>query len=96
MAVTVTAIRAFGRTRSWDVTMTADGDTTTGAIAHGFGVAPDSARIEPRIPEATIGQYRVGTIDATNLAVVKGAIAASGAAGVAVRLVAVVLTATQD
>lgn len=95
MAVTVTAIaapagsNAFATLKIWDITATADADTTTGNIAHGLGATPLFFSLTPllQVP-ASLSLWALTTKDATNLVLTKATTASSGNAGAQIRLCA--------
>lgn len=84
MAVNVTTILAGANSHISDVEATADGDTTTGNIAHGLGEAPLIPFVTPRAAEARISLW-ICTSDATNYVLLKATTGGSGVAGVQVR-----------
>lgn len=86
MAVTVTAVLAGTSTYIADITATADGDLTTGNIAHGLGAAPLLLAICPLLANAWASVWRVTTADATNLVVEKSNVGGSGVANAQVRV----------
>lgn len=85
MAASVVVVRAGRYSAEFDVTMTADGDTTVD-IAHGMGTTPQSVTIHPRQPSFYVGTYTVGTIGATTVTINKVANAGSGNGSPALRV----------
>lgn len=92
MAVTVTEINAGdgarGNVRIWDITKSADGDTTSGNIAHGFGATPEEVSIVPMAGAPHIALPRFTTVDGTNLVVGFQTTAGAGSASVCCRVIA--------
>lgn len=89
MAITVTTILAGTYTFIADVVASADGDTVTGAIAHGLGVAPSDVTLCPLLQAAAeAAAWALTTRDATNIELTKATTAGSGNASASVRVVA--------
>lgn len=83
MAITVTAVSPQGvNTKAWNVIATADADTASPNIPHGFGVAPFLVWVSPRLAAGALSNWFVSTIDATNIVITKGTAVGSGNAGV--------------
>ena len=83
MAITATAVSPQGtNTKAWNIVATADADTASGNIPHGFSAAPFLVWISPRLAAGNLSAWFVSTIDATNLVVTKGTAVGSGNAGV--------------
>lgn len=78
--------------RTFTITATADADTTTGAIAHGFlneagaAVAPDICIITPILAAARISLWVNTVLDATNVTLTKAITAGSGDAAAQVQI----------
>ena len=91
MAISAVPFGAVGQWLAFDVTATADGDTTL-LIPHGLGRAPKVTNLVPvgimggARASSAISAWAIGTIDATNVQVKKGSGVGSGNANVQLRL----------
>jgi len=87
MAVTVTPVFAGATRFIADVEATADGDLTSGNIAHGLGAVPLSVFVTPLQQAAgALSAWAATTLDATNVVLTKSGAAGSGVAGAQVRV----------
>lgn len=70
------------------VTATADGDTTTGNIAHGMSFTPDFALITPILPEGALKAWAwtAASTDGTNIVFTGNNVVGSGVAGAQIRV----------
>jgi hypothetical protein len=85
MAVTAPEVEsqygaARGNVRVWDITFSADADTTTGDIAHGFGAVPEEVILTPRNAACAIALARVDVLTASVWRLTKSTTAGSGGA----------------
>jgi len=82
-AVTVAEVYRSADRVLWTVIATADGDVTTGNIAHGLGVIPH-VTIRPALSQAltALSAWTVAVPDVTNIVGTKLASTGSGNAGV--------------
>lgn len=87
MAVTITTVLAGADTFIFDVEATADGDTGTGAVAHGLGTAPLMVTLTPLLAAARVSDWIVSAVDATSVTLAKTTAAGGGATGNQVRCV---------
>lgn len=88
MAMSAAAVFAGTTTKTWNVIASADGDTGTLVIAHGFGAAPALVMLTPLLTAGTLSGWSAA-IDATNITLTKGTTAAgSGNAGAQLRVIA--------
>ena len=87
MAVTVTAVLAGTNTKSWDITATADGDTSA-SITHGLGAAPALVYLAPLLAQAYTSQWQVTSVSSTVITLTKGTASGSGNASAQVRVYA--------
>lgn len=85
MAVSNAAVFAGTDYKTFDVTATADADTTA-TIAHGFGAAPAEVSLRPLLANHYVSQWTVSAVDATNITLTKGTGVGSGNAGAQVRV----------
>lgn len=85
MSVTVTTVVNQPNTKVFEVEADADGDTTA-TIPHGLTVIPEFVDIVALALEYYLSEWRVTTIDATNVVLTKETTAGSGAAGAQVRV----------
>jgi hypothetical protein len=95
MAVTSTPIDTTGQCRSWDITATADSDTTTGNITHGLVCPNNSAndveiRIEPLSAQASLSGWYISGRTTTTFALTKGTATGSGNGSPQIRVYAYV------
>ena len=93
MAVTVTAVaQATGfnpraTTSVWDITATADGDTTA-TITHGLIGTPQDVQLTPQlVAPALLSGWAVTGYSATTVTLTKATTANSGNAGIQVRAI---------
>jgi len=88
MAVTVTTVLAGTSRFICDIAATADGDVTTGNIAHGLGATPLSKYLTMlQVFLITAApHWALTTLDATNAVCEKAATVGSGVAGDQVRM----------
>jgi len=90
MAVTVVEVNALdnarGNVKIWDVTFSADADTVSANIPHGFPEAPEEVHLLPRANPCALGLARVTTLDGTNIVLTKSTTA--GSLGSIYRLIA--------
>jgi len=93
MAVTVAAVtQAAGypprnQTSVWDITATADADTTA-TITHGLVGTPQDVQITPQlVAPALLSGWAVTGYSATQITLTKATTAGSGNAGVQVRVI---------
>lgn len=70
------------------ITATADGDTTTGNIAHAMPFTPDFAIITPILPQGALKawSWAQAATDGTNISFVGNNVTGSGVAGASVRV----------
>lgn len=81
MSVTSAANFAGTYSKSWDVTATADGDTT-GTISHGFGATPGLVWLVPLQSAQAYGkQWSLGTVNTSTITINGVSAASSGLAG---------------
>jgi hypothetical protein len=80
MAITITPVTGLGQ---WEYAATvqfgADGDVSSGNIAHGLKVAPKEVYITATIFGITVANFSATTIDATNIVITKDTGAANTA-----------------
>lgn len=76
MAISATAVINQPSYKSWTVTC-ADSDTT-GNIAHGFGVTPDTVILTQVFFEGTTNPNWAATVGTTNITLLKASAASSG------------------
>lgn len=88
MAVSTTPVLSGTTKFIFDVTATADADTTTGSVAHGLGAVPLSVIITPLVSQAltALSAWAVTTLDGTNIALTKLTSAGSGNASPQLRV----------
>lgn len=91
----VNTVPASGLRATFDVTATADADTTH-AIAHGLGVDPDLVILEPLSSNAGLSLWFVPSHDATNVNITKGTGAGSGNASAQLRVHVIKLHSIQE
>ncbi len=87
MAVTVTRVHARAGVQVWDITATADADTTA-TLNHAFGSVPQEVTITPvqqAAPE--LAGWGATTIDAQNVVLTKSVLGSSGVAGVQIKCI---------
>lgn len=87
MAVSISTVLAGVNAHVAEVEASADADTTA-TIPHGLPAAPDMVSVVPLQAAARTSDWIVTTIDGTNIVLEKTTGAGSGAAGVQVRVVA--------
>lgn len=85
MAVTITTVTDAFHLHIADVEATADADTGA-TIPHTLAVPPRVVTLVPLQAAFYTSQWRVTSIDATNIVIEKGTAAGSGAAGDQVRV----------
>lgn len=79
MAVTVTAASPQGTNlKKWNLTATADADTVTPSIPHGFGSIPFAVWVVPILGAGQLSNWAATTIDATNIVATKTTAVGSG------------------
>ena len=92
MAVTNTAVVFLtppaSNLATLTVTATADGDTTTGNIAHGMTFIPDFSIVTPILPQGALKawSWAQAATDITNISWVGNNVAGSGVAGASLRV----------
>lgn len=92
MAVTTGAVTPLtppgGNLSLMTITATADADTTTGNVAHGFSFTPDFALITPVLPQGALKawSWAQAATTGTNISFVGNNVVGSGVAGVSVQV----------
>lgn len=80
MAITITAVLAGANIYIADVESDNNADVSTGNMAHGLGAIPLEAELAPLHVNFYASQWRVTTLDITNIVVTKTAPAGGVAA----------------
>ncbi len=86
MAVTITTILAGTSRFIADLEATADGDITSGNIAHGLGSIPLSKYLTALLVEFYVSTPAITTLDATNIVVTMSNAGGSGVANDQMRI----------
>lgn len=86
MATSAVEVGAGVDTKIWDVTATADADTSH-VIAHGLGFTPEIIILTPLQNQARLSLWNV-VVDATNIQLFKATTAGSGGGSAQLRVIA--------
>lgn len=79
MAITVTPANPQGiNLKKWNLVATADADTASGNIAHGFGAIPFAVWFVPILAAGQLSNWAATTIDANNIVATKTTAVGSG------------------